>query len=185
MAVVHVRAGLGGGPYDLLGAVDDRAGYHLDQVPRVREGRPASLRGQPGDPQVLRRVDGRRVAEQQADPECPVGQVAGQPGEQGGELPGRGRALPAGVPEAAQYLGQIPVRREPADLGHPGLGPGRGEAVVDRPPLAPADGHVGDGVEPGLRVDDAPAAQHRVSVAAFGGGLRFGHPPAPFQRAQV
>ena len=246
MAVVHVRAGLACHPDDFLGAVDDRVGDHLDQVPGVREGRHARLHGQLGDPHVFRRVDGRRVAEQQADAERPVGQVAGQAGEESGELRGRGRALPGGVPEAAQDLGQRAARREPGDLGHPGLCPRGGEAVVDRPPLgrdrpvggrhragsrlqlqrgrdpvqrlqaqsgqvadvavevdesrrhhqtrgvhlgarsgqagtdlrdpARSDGDVGDGVEPGLRIDHAAAAQH---------DLRFGHPPAPLQRGQV
>ena len=61
----------------------------------------------------------------------------------------------------------------------------RGQAGTDLRDPARADGHVGDGVEPGLRIDYAAAAQDQASLAAFGGGLRFGHPPAPFWRGQV
>ena len=72
VAVVHVGAGLAGRTDDLLGAVDDRAGHHLDEVARMGEGGQARLGGECGDLQVLGRAGRGRVPEQDADAKRPV-----------------------------------------------------------------------------------------------------------------
>ena len=81
VAVVHVSAGLGGGPDDLLGAVGEGGRHHLDEVPRVGERGHARLGRQPGDALVLLRAGRGRVAEQHADAERPIGQIGREPGQ--------------------------------------------------------------------------------------------------------
>ena len=107
MAVVHLRARLGGSADDLLGAVDERLRRQLDQVARVREGRDASLRCQRGHPQVLIGVRARRVADHDADTERAIGQVGGEASQDGADLVGRGGSLPGRCPMLAR---KVPIR---------------------------------------------------------------------------
>ena len=119
VAVVHMRAGLPGRPDDLFRAVDQGIRRQLGQVPGVREGRHPGGRGQPGDLEVLVGADARRVAEQDADTQGPVGQVGGQAGQHRAQLPGRGRALPGRVADAGQERGQASRQRQPGYRFHP------------------------------------------------------------------
>ena len=73
MAVVHVGAGLACRPDDLLGAVGQGGGRHLDEVARVGERGHARLGREPGHAQILGWAGRGRVAEQHADAERAIG----------------------------------------------------------------------------------------------------------------
>ena len=94
VAVVHVRAGRTRGAHQLLGAVDERFRRELDDVPGVREGRDTSRRGQLRDCEILGRIDARRIADDDTDPDRARRDIVSQAGRGSVSAAGRRGLLP-------------------------------------------------------------------------------------------